>query len=191
MLKVPLIIIIHAIILSFLSDLQSNLTSKSDTVSEEKISESKSTKALKNLQEPEKEPGKEGKKALKRDAATLGTAKKTKKTKLEKSLEMLCESFKEATEKEMQQNLKIEEERQKREMEFHLKLRQLEMERRREERQHELSVLQILFRQAPSTAFPSSYQHDGFGFPAVPGNRPNTGSSSSSNLDESTSYFQL
>ena len=38
-----------------------------------------------------------------------------------KSLEMLCESFKKATEKEMQQNLKIEEERQKREMEFHLK----------------------------------------------------------------------
>ena len=60
----------------------------------------------------------------------------------------------------MQQNLKIEEERQRREMEFYLKLRQLEMERRREERQHELSVLQILSRQAPVTAFPLSYQHD-------------------------------
>ena len=52
--------------------------------------------------------------------------------------------IKEATEKEMRQNQKIEEECQKREMEFHLKLRQLEMERRREEWQHELSVLQII-----------------------------------------------
>ena len=55
---------------------------------------------------------------------------------------MLCWSFKEATEKEMRQNQKIEEECQKREMEFDLKLRQLEMERRREEWQYELSVLQ-------------------------------------------------
>ena len=91
----------------------------------------KSTKMLEDLQEPEKEPGKEGEKALKTNAATQGTTKKTKKTKLEKSLEMLCESFKEATEKEMQQNLKIEEEHQMREIEFHLKLRKLEMERRR------------------------------------------------------------
>ena len=55
------------------------------------------------LKDPEKQPGQEGKKALKRDAATLGTSKKPKKTKFEKSLEMLCDSFKEATEMEMQQ----------------------------------------------------------------------------------------
>ena len=61
-LKYLFITIIHAIVLLFLSDLQSNLTSESETVSEEKISEGKSTKTLKNLQEPEKEPGKEVKK---------------------------------------------------------------------------------------------------------------------------------
>lgn len=66
-------------------------------------------------------------------------------------------------------------------------LKQQEMEQRWEERQHELPVLQILSRQAPMTAFPSSYQHDGFGFLAVPGNRSTTGSTS--DLDESSSYF--
>ena len=104
-----------------------------------------------DLEDPEKELGQEGKKALKRDAETLGTSRKPTKTKLEKSLEMLCDSFKEATEMEMQQQQKIEEERHKREMEIQLKLRQLEMERRREERQ--LSVLQLLSRQAPMAAF--------------------------------------
>ena len=54
-----------------------------------------------DLKDPEKEPGQEGKKALKRDAATLDTSKKPKKTKLEKSLEILCDSFKEATKMEM------------------------------------------------------------------------------------------
>ena len=66
---------------------------------------------------------------------------------------MLCDSFKEATEMEMLQQQKIEEGRHKSEMEFELKLRQLEMERRREERQHELSVLQLLSRQTPMAAF--------------------------------------
>ncbi|CAH3044597.1 unnamed protein product, partial [Pocillopora meandrina] len=72
---------------------------------------------------------------------TLSTSRKPKKTKLEKSLKLLCDSFKEATEMEMKQQQKIEEERHKREMEFQWKLRQLEMKRRRKERQHELSVL--------------------------------------------------
>ena len=44
-LKYLLIAIIHAIILLFFSDLQSNLTSENGTVSEEKISESKSAKS--------------------------------------------------------------------------------------------------------------------------------------------------
>ena len=79
-----LITIVHANILLFLSDLKSNLTSESDTVIEEKISESKSTKTLEDLREPEKEPGKEGGKALKRETATLGTAKKSKKTNLDR-----------------------------------------------------------------------------------------------------------
>ena len=74
-----------------------------------------------DLKDPEKEPGQEGKQALKRDAATLVTSRKPKKTKLEKSLEILRDSFKEATEMEMQQQQKIEEERHKREMKFQLK----------------------------------------------------------------------
>ena len=94
-----------------------------------------------DLKDLEKDPGQEGKKALKRDAETLSTSRKPKKAKLEKSLKLLCDSFKEATEMEMKQQQKIEEERHKREMEFQWKLRQLEMKRRRKERQHELSVL--------------------------------------------------
>ena len=122
-----------------------------------------------DLEDPEKELGQEGKKALKRDAETLGTSRKPNKSKLEKSLEMLCDSFKEATEMEMQQQQK-KKKRHKREMEIQLKLRQLEMERRREERQHELSVLHLLPRQAPMAAFlvsqnfSQSYRNDGFIF---------------------------
>ena len=85
-----------------------------------------------DLEDPEKELVQEGKKALKRDAETLSTSRKPNKSKLEKSLEMLCDSFKEATEMEMQQEEKKK--RHKREMEIQSKLRQLEMERRREER---------------------------------------------------------
>ena len=99
-----LITIIHAIILLFSSDLQNNLTFESDTVSEETISESRSPETPEDLQEPEKEPGQEGKKALKRDAATLGTAKKSKKTKLEKFLEMLSESCKKQLKRECNRN---------------------------------------------------------------------------------------
>ena len=127
----------------------------------------------------------------------MGTSRKPKKTKLEKSLEMLCDSFKEATEMEMLQQQKIEEGRHKSEMEFELKLRQLEMERRREERQHELSVLQLLSRQTPMAAFlvsqnfSQSYQNDGFGF-STPSNRSSVDTSSSScNFDETPSYLQL
>ena len=126
----------------------------------------------------------------------MGTSRKPKKTKLEKSLEMLCDSFKEATEMEMQQEEK-KKKRHKREMEIQSKLRQLEMERRREERQHELSVLQLLPRQAPMAAFlvsqnfSQSYQNDGFGFSA-PSNRSSVDTSSSScNFDETPSYLQL
>ena len=110
---------------------------------------------------------------------------------------MLCDSFKEATEMEMLQQQKIEEGRHKSEMEFELKLRQLEMERRREERQHELSVLQLLSRQTPMAAFlvsqnfSQSYQNDGFGF-STPSNRSSVDTSSSScNFDETPSYLQL
>ena len=98
---------------------------------------------------------------------------------------------------EMLQQQKIEEGRHKSEMEFELKLRQLEMERRREERQHELSVLQLLSRQAPMAAFPvsqnfsQSYQNDGFGF-STPSNSSSVDTSSSSgSFDETSSYLQL
>ena len=72
---------------------------------------------------------------------------------------MLCDSFKEATEMEMRQQQKIEEERHKNGMEkngISVEVKATEMERRREERQHELSVLQLLSRQAPMAAFPVS-----------------------------------
>lgn len=82
-------------------------------------------------------------------------------------------------------------------MEFELNVRQLEKERRQAERQHELSVLQLLSRQAPMAAFPvsqnfsQSYQHDGFGF-HTPSNRSIVDTSNSSgSFDEPSSYLQL
>lgn len=78
-----------------------------------------------DLKDLEKDPGQEGKKALKRDAETLSTSRKPKKTKLEKSLKLLCDSFKEATEKEMKQQQKIEEERHKREINIYNKYKSL------------------------------------------------------------------
>ena len=104
----------------------------------------------------------------------------------------MCNSLKEATE----QQQKIKDERHEREMEFQLKLRQLEMERRREERQHELPVSQLLSRQVPMAAFPvsknfsQSYQHDRFGFP-TPSNRSSVDTNSrSGSFDETSSYLQ-
>lgn len=117
-------------------DLWSNSTFESGIVDEQQTIEGQSTKVQVDLKDLEKDPGQEGKKALKRDAETLSTSRKPKKTKLEKSLKLLFDSFKEATEMEMKQQQKIEEERHKREMEFQWKLRQLEMKRRRKERQH-------------------------------------------------------
>ena len=93
----------------FLLDLKSNSTFENGIVDEEQTAEGQSTETPEDLKDPEKEPGKKGKKALKRDATTLGTSKKAKKTKLEKSLEMLYEM-------EMQQQLKIYEGRHKREI---------------------------------------------------------------------------
>ena len=79
--------------------------------------------------------------------------RKEKKTKLEKSLEMLNKGFKEVAEKETERYVKLEEMRHKQDLEYQIKIRELEMERRREERQHELAIFQVLTQQPQPTRF--------------------------------------
>lgn len=82
----------------------------------------------------------------------------TKRTKLERSLELLCDKMITSAASEMDRFFKIEEERHKREMALQSEQTKIEAERRREERQHELAVLQLLTRNAytPSTSMQSS-----------------------------------
>ncbi len=91
--------------------------------------------------------------------------RKEKKTKLEKSLEILNKGFKDVAEKETDRFIKLEEMRHKQDLEYQLKLRELENQRRREERQHELAIFQLLSQppqQArythPSIPFASPFQ---------------------------------
>ena len=62
-----------------------------------------------------------------------------KKTKLEKSIEVLSNGFRAAAEKETEMMVKLEQMRQ-----HEIRLKELENERRREERQHELLLLNVL-----------------------------------------------
>ena len=79
------------------------------------------------------------------------TNRKEKKTKLEKSLEILNKGFKDVAEKETDRFIKLEEMRHKQDLEYQLKFRELENQRRREERQHELAIFQLL-SQSPQQA---------------------------------------
>ena len=64
-------------------------------------------------------------------------SKKERKTKLEKSTVVLSDSFKDAAQREMNMLMKLEQMRHK-EMLEQIRLKELDKERRREERQHEL-----------------------------------------------------
>ena len=114
----------------------------------------KKIKKLKDLVEKKEET--RGPKAINR---------KEKKTKLEKSLEILNKGFKDVAEKETDRFIKLEEMCHKQDLEYQLKLRELENQRRREERQHELAIFQLLSQppqQArythPSIPFASPFQ---------------------------------
>lgn len=67
-----------------------------------------------------------------------------KKTKLEKSIEVLSNGFRAAAEKETEMMVKLEQMRHKEMLEHEIRLKELENERRREERQHELLLLNVL-----------------------------------------------
>ena len=71
-------------------------------------------------------------------------AKKEKKTKLEKSLESLQRGLREVADKKTESFLKLEDLRHEREMQYQLKMKELDNEKRREERKHELAIFQLL-----------------------------------------------
>ena len=71
-------------------------------------------------------------------------SKKERKTKLEKSIAVLSDSFKDAAEREMDMLMKLEQMRHKEMLEHEIRLKELDNERRREERQHELMLLNLL-----------------------------------------------
>ena len=86
--------------------------------------------------------------------ATLN--QKDKKTKLEKSLELLNKGFKEVAVKETQRFIKLEEMHHQQDLEYQLRIRELENQRR-EERQHELTIFQLLAQRPQQSRYtPSS-----------------------------------
>lgn len=83
---------------------------------------------------------------VKPDIKKSKVAKKGKgrKTKLEQSISMLSDSFKDAAEQEMEMLVKLEQIRHKEMLEHEIRMKELDNVRRREERQHELLLLNIL-----------------------------------------------
>ena len=71
-------------------------------------------------------------------------SKKERKTKLEKSIAVLSDSFKDAAEREMDMLMRLEQMRHKEMLEREIRLKELDNECRREERQHELMLLNLL-----------------------------------------------
>ena len=71
-------------------------------------------------------------------------SKKERKTKLEKSIAVLSDSFKDAAERELDMLMKLEQMRQKEMLKHEVRLKELDNERHREERQHELMLLNLL-----------------------------------------------
>ena len=95
--------------------------------------------------EQEKQEKEEEKQEDEKKEPALKLNRKTpKKTKLEKSIEVLSNGFLAAAEKEAKTMIEIERMRQKERLEHEICLRELENERRREERHHELLLLNVL-----------------------------------------------
>ena len=95
--------------------------------------------------EQEKQEKEEEKQEDEKKEPALKLKRKTqKKTKLEKSIEVLSNGFLAAAEKEAKTMIEIEHMRQKERLEHEICLRELENERRREERQHKLLLLNVL-----------------------------------------------
>jgi hypothetical protein len=99
----------------------------------DEVEHDKEEKKVKEKQEQKKEV-----------ALKLMKRKTPKKTKLEKSIEVLSNGFLAAAEKEAETMMMIEGMRQKERMEQEIRLKELDNEWRREERQHELLLLNVL-----------------------------------------------
>ena len=97
---------------------------------------------------------------VKPDIKKSKVAKKGKgrKTKLEQSISMLRDSFKDAAEQEMEMLVKLEQIRHKEMLEHEIRMKELDNVRRREERQHELLTAQYFKQQQKSISTPK----DGF-----------------------------
>ena len=115
-----------------LEDYDFNLEEKEEEHDKEKKEEEEK-------QEEEKQGGEKQEVAMK-----LMKRKIPKKTKLEKSIEVLSNGFVAAAEKEAETMITIENMRHKERLEHEIRLRELDNERRREERQHELLLLNLL-----------------------------------------------
>ncbi|KAK2550719.1 hypothetical protein P5673_028604 [Acropora cervicornis] len=73
-----------------------------------------------------------------------GSVKSKKKTKLEKSLDTICANFMEVSQADVKRLEEVEEKRHERELKYRLELQRIESERRREEREHEMKLMQML-----------------------------------------------
>lgn len=110
----------------------------------------------------------ENEKKVKEASIKMLKRKPPKKTKLEKSIEVLSDGFRAAAEKETEMMIKLEQMRHKETLEHEIRLKELENERRREERQHELLLLNVLSQNRNPVAGNSNDVH--FGQPQMYGN---------------------
>jgi uncharacterized protein with gpF-like domain len=94
------------------------------------------------VEEEEKQDEKEI--ALDKEKKGIFKSKKIGKTKLEKSIELLSESFTNASKREADMMTQLEEKRHKQMLDHELRMKELDNERRREERNHEMLLLQMM-----------------------------------------------
>lgn len=120
-------------------DYDFNLEENEDKEHEKEEEHDKEKKEEEEKQEEEKQEGEKQEVAMK-----LMKRKIPNKTKLEKSIEVLSNGFLAAAEKEAETMITIEKMRHKERLEHEIRLRELDNERRWEERQHELLLLNLL-----------------------------------------------
>ncbi|XP_028414803.1 protein SREK1IP1-like [Dendronephthya gigantea] len=98
--------------------------------------------------------------------------KRKKKSNVEKSLEFVFKNFKESAADDFDRYQKLEEERIKKEHEFRMQEMQLENERRKEEREHELCMMRMLLSAQQPGNGTTANRCSPFSMPIVYGQQP-------------------
>lgn len=128
------------------------------------------------------------------------TTKKKRKTNMEKSLEVVFQKFQDASSSDFSRHQKWEEEKMQKEYEFRMKQTILENQRRREEREHEMKMLQIIMGYPPEANTQATHLNvhatSDLQYPVHPYISPSSVYESHSSISgdsshHSSSYFEL